>query len=649
MSTTDRATQNPLPLRVFLASPGDVVDERALALTVLEQLQYDPLLRGRITLETVAWDKPGAGTPMRATLTPQGAIKKGLPMPAECDIVIVVFWSRMGTPLPADEQKPEGGRYLSGTEWEYRNALEAAESQGKPEILVYRRTTKIVLDPDDPEFDEKSQQWRLVKQFFQSFENPDGSLRRGYNAYAIPDEFRGQLNLHLRTLVREMLEREGPVAAAPPVAPAATAPPLWKGSPFPGLRAFTPADAPIFFGRGRETDGLVSRLAEPSVRFLAVVGASGSGKSSLVAAGLIPRLLAGALPGSQDWVWVRFTPGEVGDNPFMALAVLFKDVLQRHGQSPRELAEQMAADPAALAGLRDLALAGKPAWAELLLFADQFEELFTVVAERYREPFINLLAGAAQLPRVRVVATLRADFYAGCVEWPRLAERLRAGSYPLAAPEVGARYEMISRPAERAGLAFEQGLAQRIVDDSGSEPGALALMAFALHELYEGRTPAGALKWSVYNGFGGVSGAIAQRADDVFAELDKPTQAVLEEVFRELVEVDERGVATRRRALRRQVCAEPVLEAFVDRFTAARLLVTDRAGADRTVEVAHEALLRSWPRLAQWIEAVKDDLRLRHQLSRAAEDWQGHDHAKRFQWSDERAVEAGAALKRLRY
>ena len=92
----------PLPLRIFLASPGDVADERALALKVLEQLPYDPLLRGKIVVETVAWDKPGAGTPLLATLTPQEAIKQGLPKPSECDIVIVIFWSRMGTPLPAD-------------------------------------------------------------------------------------------------------------------------------------------------------------------------------------------------------------------------------------------------------------------------------------------------------------------------------------------------------------------------------------------------------------------------------------------------------------------------------------------------------------------------------------------------------------------
>lgn len=170
---------HPLHLRVFLASPGDVARERVLALKVLEQLQYDPLLRGRITIETVAWDKSGAGTPMLATLSPQAAIAQGLPKPSQCDIVIVVLWSRMGTPLPLEWKKPDGSPYLSGTEWEYLDALEAAEQHGKPDILVYRCNTKPPLDVDDADAEGKLQQWKQVKQFFANFGLPDGSIYRG--------------------------------------------------------------------------------------------------------------------------------------------------------------------------------------------------------------------------------------------------------------------------------------------------------------------------------------------------------------------------------------------------------------------------------------------------------------------------------------
>jgi hypothetical protein len=606
-----------------LASPSDVVDERALALQVLEQLQYDPLLRGRITLETVAWDKPGAGVPMLATMTPQEAIAQGLPKPSECDIVIVIFWARMGTPLPEEWKKPDGSRYLSGTEWEYLNALEVAERQDKPTILVYRRTEKQMLDQEDPQFDEKREQWRLVQQFFQPFKNPDGSLRRGYNPYLAPEEFRAQLNLHLRTLVREILEREAPIAAVQPVTPAlpAAAPPLWPGSPFPGLHAFTPADAPIFFGRGRETDGLVSKLADPVVRFLAVVGASGSGKSSLVAAGLIPRLMAGAITGSQDWVWGRFTPGEVDDNPFIALAMAFKEALQQRGQQPRALAEQLEQQPAMLTELRDLELAGKPALAELLLFIDQFEELFTLTAPRYVGSFVKWLRQAAQTEHVRVVATLRADFYHRCVEWSTLAELLRAGSFPLAAPGPGALHEMITRPAERAGLTFEADLAERILNDTGIEPGALALLAFALSELWQARTKDGLLTQAAYDGFKGVHGAIAKRAEDIVSQLGV-TPHTLGEVFQELVEIEAGGAVTRQRApwarLVKTADAERLVKAFID----ARLLVASRDEDDQAVvEVAHEALFTAWQMLCTWVHTHRKQLKAGQDLEKAAQEW----------------------------
>lgn len=213
-------------------------------------------------------------------------------------------------------------------------------------------------------------------------------------------------------------------------------PKCWEDSPFPGLRAFGEDDAPIYFGRGRETDGLIRRLAE-GARFITVVGASGSGKSSLVAAGLLPRLKDNATLGSRDWLRIRFTPGELGDNPFIALASGFKSALNRHTLNVRDAAQRMTTESNALDELVRSMLENQPDWAELLLFVDQFEELFTVVNEKYRGAFCDLLAHATKLPQLRIVATQRADFYHRCVEQPVLAELLRVGSYPLAAPGVG--------------------------------------------------------------------------------------------------------------------------------------------------------------------------------------------------------------------
>ena len=616
-------SSSPQHLRVFLASPGDVADERGLAIKVIDDLQYAPGLTGKIATHTVAWDKPAEGTPMLATMTPQEAIIAQLPKPSECDFVVVILWSRIGTPLPPEWVKPDGSRYLSGTEWECLEAMEAAERYGKPEVLIYYRTEEPQIGLGDPELDNKRDQFTKVKVFLKSFDNPDGSIRGGLTPYETPDSFKHKLEKHLQTCIFRLLEPRQITSEdleQPQV-------PVWQGSPFPGLRAFTPADAPIFFGRGRETDGLVSKLGDPAVRFLAVVGASGSGKSSLVAAGLIPRLMAGAMLGSQNWVWIRFTPGEAGDNPFMALSLSFKDALQQRGQSPRALAEKLGQQLATLTELRDLALADKPVWAELLLFLDQFEELFTLAAPRHVEPFIDLLTQAAHNERIRVVVTLRADFYHRCLEWPALAELLRTGSYPLAVPGPGALHEMITRPAERAGLIFEAGLVEQMLDDTSSEPGALALLAFALAELYVAKTAGGTLTQAAYDQFGGVKEVIGQRAEDVVHRLGVALEAV-GEVFQELVEIEEGKAVTRRRTPWARLVKSRETERLVTAFIDARLLVASRGeDGQAVVEVAHEALFHEWKRLRRWLDDKRELLRWYQRLRVAADNWKriGHD------------------------
>ena len=154
-------------IRVFLSSPGDVTDERTQARRLLKEvLSYTPGLRGKVTFDVVSWDDPAAQIAMLANQTPQASVNRALPRPAECDIVVVILWSRMGTPLPDNVRKPNGGLYLSGTEWEYEDAV---QSLRKPAILVYRRTEEPKLGVRDPNFKEKWDQYQRVEQFFQPF------------------------------------------------------------------------------------------------------------------------------------------------------------------------------------------------------------------------------------------------------------------------------------------------------------------------------------------------------------------------------------------------------------------------------------------------------------------------------------------------
>lgn len=168
---------------------------------------------------------------------------------------------------------------------------------------------------------------------------------------------------------------------------------------------------------------------------------------------------------------------------------------------------------------------GRPGWAELLLFIDQFEELFTLVDKKYQESFVELLALAEKTTRMRTVVTMRADFYHRCLQWPVLDALIAKGHYPLLALGTGALHEMITGSAERTGFQFETGLVQRILDETGTEPGALALMAYALSELCQASKGGGMMMThAAYGSFNGVRGAIGKRGEDTFEETREAIQ-----------------------------------------------------------------------------------------------------------------------------
>ncbi|MGF1642587.1 MAG: SUMF1/EgtB/PvdO family nonheme iron enzyme [Thiotrichales bacterium] len=611
------STGAPTTFRVFLASPGDVPLERKLAREAIAHVGGERRFRGRVDIEIVAWDQPGAAVAMEAGLTPQEAIAQGLPKPEDCDLAVVVIWSRIGTQLPADfELKADGTPYLSGTEWEYLNALSGFKARRKPAVWVYRRPDPPMFAANAPDLAARLDQWQKVERFFAAFTNPDGSLAGGINHYETPDDFRRQFEAHLRDRLDKLLETLPPREASN-AAKAASLAPRWEHAPYPGLESFSPEQAPIFFGRGKEVDLLLAHFADPRTRFVAVVGVSGSGKSSLVKAGLLPRLRTGIV-GHARWIDLTFKPGERGGNPFLALAFVLKAELGLSGQTEQELARTLQGDPQAVATHLASILAKHPEAADLLLVIDQFEEVFTQATAGDRKDFLALLEHLVAAPRLRVIVTMRADFYAEAVQQPTLARLLRRdrGTFPLDAPGVGALHEMIVRPAEAAGLELEDGLAQRLLDDAGPGPGAMALIAFTLSQLYE-RSDKQHITVKDCEAFGGVKGAVQQRAE---AALRGLPETGLPPLFAELVEVNEQEVATRRRALKSRVTGDARTVANV--LVEARLLVTGEGeNNEPTLEVAHETVLNGWTRLKDWIAQHAESLRARRDLERVAAEW----------------------------
>jgi DNA-binding SARP family transcriptional activator/tRNA A-37 threonylcarbamoyl transferase component Bud32 len=415
--------------------------------------------------------------------------------------------------------------------------------------------------------------------------------------------------------------------------------PLEVNNPYKGLQAFQESDAAHFFGREALVQQLVARLGQTANgqdgRFLAVVGPSGSGKSSVVKAGLIPALRDGALPSSDKWFVTEMVPGT---DPFQELELALWRVAV---DPPPDLVTPMQRDRSGILRTLRRILPSEPGPQEgrpqLLLVIDQFEELFTLVDDEDRRAlFLDSLLAALAAPNspLRLVITLRADFYDRPLqqhEWGQLLKKNTEVVLPLNSTELT---WAVREPARTMGVRLEEGLESTIIAAVVDRPGALPLLQYALTELFE-RREGNLITRAAYEKLGGVHGALGRRAETLFAALDEVGQETARQLFLRLVTLGEGSEDTRRRVLRAELegldrivtpnhGARATVADVLTRFGAARFLTFDHDPLTRapTVEVAHEALLREWPRLRDWLAESRDDLRLQRLLAQAAGEWQ---------------------------
>jgi len=444
-------------------------------------------------------------------------------------------------------------------------------------------------------------------------------------------------------------ERDAFISLGRAVAPNVLAPPIDEAdvarrNPYKGLRAFEEADTNDFFGHEALTQRLLERLADgsPMARFLAVVGPSGSGKSSVVRAGLVPALRSGALRGATTWVVAAFSPGA---NPLVELE---DALLAAMTDAPPSLSDQLAGSPDGLLRVINHSLPADEAH-ELLLIVDQFEELFTLTTdERARDQFCTLLITALLDPhsRLRVVVTLRADFFDRPLQSVLLGKWFLART-ELVIPLTPSELERtISEPAERAGLRLEQGLVTTMLSDIAGQPGRLPLLQYTLTELFEQRQGR-LLTLEAYQHTGGVVGALSRRAETLYQTLEPHTQVAARQLFLRLVAVGDSAEDTRRRiALAELTLGEPdrvandALQQVLDIYGRYRLLTFDHDSAvyGPTVELAHEALLgnHGWPRLRTWLDQSRESLRIQRRLAAAAAEWDGAERHASFLAADAR-------------
>ncbi len=398
--------------------------------------------------------------------------------------------------------------------------------------------------------------------------------------------------------------------------------------PYRGLTAFREEDSFLFFGR----EDLSNRLFEQIIRqsFVVMVGRSGSGKSSIAKAGLVP-LLRRQKPPADTWEVVAFSPGS---RPFHRFAAQLVPLWSASGRDQTDistesekLGNRLAAGEVTLASFVDLALKHLPDTSRLIAIVDQFEELFTQASqqEQHRR-FVGELISANRESKLTVVLTLRADFYGQAIGLDReFSDLIAAGVLNIGEMTRDELRRAIGRPAELTGVRFEAGLVDRILDHVEKQPGSLPLLEYALTELWQ-RRQGSQLTHQAYDAIGGVDGAISKRAQAQFEKLTPAQKEIALPALSRLVRASspgEEGTDTRQLVRLSELSpdAQSVMRIFAE--SDARLIVAGReeTTGEETIEVAHEALIRGWSALKQWIDQDRKFLLWRQQLRPFLEKW----------------------------
>jgi WD40 repeat protein/energy-coupling factor transporter ATP-binding protein EcfA2 len=409
-------------------------------------------------------------------------------------------------------------------------------------------------------------------------------------------------------------------------------------SPYKGLDVFEEEDAELFFGREKLVQDLVSRVKESRTVF--VTGPSGSGKSSLVRAGLIHALKQGAIKefSSERWLYATLKPGR---DPFEAMAGAFSRL-----KSP-ELGDYFLQNVSRADALHKCAEStlSERTDQRLVLFIDQFEEIFTQLQKDKAQAFVELLAYAADVENGRVIIlfSMRSDFIPNCVIYPKLNAVLNRQFVQIGAMQGDELVSAIAQPALRVGLRIDPDLIAQIINDMQGEPGALPLMQFALKDLFDAQQAQGgiiALTLNDYLQRGGIRKALERHADNSFNRLNGHERKLTRAIFSSLIEIGRGTVDTRRTAIFDELVPassrSEEVEAIVRKLADARLLTTDEIGGKDTVTISHEKLIDAWPWLKRLVDENRDVIAAQNEIAKDAKEWDEHGREASYLYSGAR-------------
>ena len=527
------------------------------------------------------------------------------------DLYVGLFAFRYGYVPPAEHGNPGN---LSITELEFRHA----ESQNRPCLIfvVEEHASWPRFYDDACMAEDKGARIRALRQRLLT--------EKLAKLFSQPHE----LSAHVLAAVSKHLGTPLPSVPSPAKALTTGSAVIWDideqkdGSPYPGLLHFTRKYARVFFGRESEVGEILDRLRHTG--FLIISGDSGVGKSSVVDAGVLPRLETGGLPNAQPCVIVRMVPSQ-RQQPMEAFLGALSALISQAGLRPDTLLDDLTQAPETLgARITTLMKAGDPSRA-LVLFLDQMEELFTAQEATQANRFLTALYQAAQEQALWVIGTIRSDHLHHCHRHPEMLNVLNGpvGHYALGAAKPYMIRDMIVNPAQAAGLTISEDFAARLIRESEAEAGNLPLLAFVLDQLFHKRADH-TLSEAEYDRLGGVAGAIGAHVKAVETTMERQwgikAAEVMPVLFQRLAKVQkEEGMPTRNR--QKKADFPNALHPVIDRLVTERLLRTEGEKEDATVSISHEKLFEAWPALKDYVENHKKALVDRTLLESRAQKW----------------------------
>lgn len=659
-------------IRIFVSSPGDVTMERVCTEKVIDRLKIE--FAGSVELEPFFWEHE----PMRATASFNDP--ENIPLTSDFEIVVCILWSRLGTMLSHKFRRGNGEPYPSGTAFELETAVESYLRKKAPDILVYRRIQAVPMPVNNSQDAARcSSQLQSLNEFIQRwFFDDESAFKAAINEYEALGQFEQKLERPLRKLILSYLEKFPSHSASANESGKVS---FHGVNPYCGFASYDTADAATFFGRSQAIEDVLTAMrsqAAASRGFTLVHGASGSGKSSLLRAGVLPLLphKSCIVEGVACWATATLTLGLTEEPLLVDLAKSLQNatiLTERSGLSSLPglrgeqdgglgLAGQLESNPDNAASLITRALERgalevqqeemlpAPPVTKLALLIDQLEQVLTDeirFPKQQRDAFAKAVATLSRFGDVWVVATLRSDQMGRFSElMPQLAELSQGGQYALLPPTEQDMGLMIRLPARAAGAYFQEladetgRLEDRLLRDVRDAPDGLPMLSYVLHELYAGRELING-RWTLtherYEQLGCLEGAVTKQAEKRLANFASQYPKVLDPVRqlgRVLATLGKEGDDTPLRRLApftlfaeggSRAALRPLIESLIE----GRLLTHTGGGV---VFATHEALLRKWDALRQAIASDSGFIRLRARASAAASEWQERHRPRDLLW-----------------